>query len=73
MKGCADSLADCAKGLREDAAGEIVVPTAAEMARRDDEERAAWKKEYAKDQVGWDNRIPTTAPAPDHLCDEIPF
>ncbi len=45
MKTCADSLTNYAKMLQENAAGKIVVPTAAEIAHRNEEERAAWEKE----------------------------
>lgn len=71
MEKCADYLSDCAKGLRESAAGKVVVPTSAEIARRDEEERAAWAEAHAKDEAEWACLTRTTAP--DNLSDDLPF
>ena len=62
MKECADDLIRYAQALRKSAAGEIVVPTSAEVAHRDEEERAAWEKEYGNRET-----------PPDHLSNVIPF
>ena len=72
MEKCAVYLTDFAKGLRESAAEKIVVPTAAEITRCNEEERAAWAEENAKYEAGRRPRIPTTAPT-EEFSDEIPF
>ncbi len=64
MEKCADYLSACAKGLQESAAGKIVVPTTAEIARRNDEEGAAWVEAYGKFEADT---------APGHLSGDLPF